>query len=267
MKIILSRKGFDSASGKQPNPIMPDSTLLSLPIPSEKDDRVTTYSSLSWNGRSYYDIIHSLKPKSKIMANDFCHLDPDIRKDVCSRPSEWIPAFGQVDSALTHLRNQQVSIGDIFLFFGWFKATEERNGTLVYKKGAPDLHIIYGYMQIGEIINKEKDVPQWLMKHPHASYRNAWNKNLNAIFLPSDKLSVLPNKKGCDTLDYRENRVLTMPNMPKGRWNLPQFFRNVPISYHPNPWRSNYFQSAGRGQEFVMEATPEVLTWAKQIIE
>ena len=171
MRIILSRKGFDSASGKQPNPIMPDSTLLSLPIPSEKDDRVTTYSSLSWNGRSYYDIIHSLKPKSKIMANDFCHLDPDIRKDVCSRPSEWKPAFGQVDSALTHLRNQQVSIGDIFLFFGWFKATEERNGTLVYKKGAPDLHIIYGYMQIGEIINKEKDVPQWLMKHPHASYR------------------------------------------------------------------------------------------------
>lgn len=33
MKIILSRKGFDSSNGGQPNPIMPDGTLLSLPIP------------------------------------------------------------------------------------------------------------------------------------------------------------------------------------------------------------------------------------------
>jgi len=33
MKIILSRKGFDSSYGGYPSPILPDKTLLSLPIP------------------------------------------------------------------------------------------------------------------------------------------------------------------------------------------------------------------------------------------
>ena len=38
MKIILSRKGFDSGSGGYPNPIMPNGTLLPLPIPSKNDE-------------------------------------------------------------------------------------------------------------------------------------------------------------------------------------------------------------------------------------
>ena len=37
MKIILSRKGFDSANGGIVSPIMEDETLISFPIPSEDD--------------------------------------------------------------------------------------------------------------------------------------------------------------------------------------------------------------------------------------
>lgn len=33
MKIILSRKGFDSENGGYPSPILPDGSLLSIPIP------------------------------------------------------------------------------------------------------------------------------------------------------------------------------------------------------------------------------------------
>lgn len=33
MKVILSRKGMDSEAGGIPSPILPDGTLLSLPIP------------------------------------------------------------------------------------------------------------------------------------------------------------------------------------------------------------------------------------------
>ena len=36
MKVILSRKGMDSESGRVASPILPDGTLLSLPIPIEK---------------------------------------------------------------------------------------------------------------------------------------------------------------------------------------------------------------------------------------
>lgn len=35
MKVILSRKGMDSKSGGIANPILPDGTLLSLPIPDK----------------------------------------------------------------------------------------------------------------------------------------------------------------------------------------------------------------------------------------
>lgn len=33
MKVVLSRKGMDSAAGGIPSPILPDGTLLSFPIP------------------------------------------------------------------------------------------------------------------------------------------------------------------------------------------------------------------------------------------
>ncbi len=35
MKVILSRKGMDSTSGGIASPILPDGTLLSLPIPDK----------------------------------------------------------------------------------------------------------------------------------------------------------------------------------------------------------------------------------------
>ncbi len=38
MKLILSRKGSDSKYGRMPSPILPDGTLLSLPIPSADSD-------------------------------------------------------------------------------------------------------------------------------------------------------------------------------------------------------------------------------------
>lgn len=177
MKIILSRKGFDSSYGKQPNPILPDGTLLSLPIPDENGNN--TFSSLQWNGTSYYDIIHSLKPRTTIGTEDMCHLDPDLRKEVKDRLSGWEPAFGQSGAALSHLRNMSVGEGDLFLFFGRFKETEEnKKGELVFKKGAKDLHIIYGYMQIGETIDvtdvlKGKiKAPDWLKEHPHIGDKN-----------------------------------------------------------------------------------------------
>jgi len=265
MKIVLSRKGFDSSRGTQPNPIMPDGTLLSLPIPDEKGNN--TFASLRWGEMSYYDIISSLNPRTKWRADSLCHLDPDIRKEVKDRLPGWRPAFGQSGSALSHLRKQGVTTGDLFLFFGWFKATEIRNEELAYKKDAPDQHIIYGYMQIGNIVKVGSKIPEWLKEHPHIADKKDRNNELNDVFLPSDTLSFLPELKGCDVLYYRPDRVLTKVGMSRGCWDLPSFFKDMEISYHPNPWKKDCFKSAGRGQEFVMDATPEIIDWAKQIIE
>ena len=42
MKVVLSRKGFDSANGGIMSPIFEDGTMVSFPIPS-KDVRRTTF--------------------------------------------------------------------------------------------------------------------------------------------------------------------------------------------------------------------------------
>lgn len=264
MKIILSRKGFDSTSGKQANPIMPDGTLLSLPIPDEED--AISFSSLQWNGMSYYDIIHSLNPKTKYTIDSRCHLDPDLRKNVKDRLPNWKPAFGQMNASLSHLRNQNVSVGDIFLFYGWFREAEQKDGGFQYKKDGLDAHIIYGYMEVGEIIECKEDVPKWCIEHPHFMYDHSWKAKKNAIYLPAERLTIIPSLSGCDILDYRRDRVLTKDGMSRRYWNLPDFFKKVKISYNAYSWQDGCFKSAGRGQEFVMDATPEIINWVKHII-
>lgn len=64
MKIILSRKGFDSENGGYPSPIMPDGRLISLPIPSWDDN---CYSDLILDNEiSYFDIMQQLKPTIRV---------------------------------------------------------------------------------------------------------------------------------------------------------------------------------------------------------
>ena len=62
MKVILSRKGFDSAFGGYPSPILPSGEMVSLPIPFNDAIR---YSDLSISGSTYYDLMADLKPRIK----------------------------------------------------------------------------------------------------------------------------------------------------------------------------------------------------------
>jgi len=54
MKVILSRKGMDSESGVMPSPILPDGTLLSLPIPDRKSNK--RYEDLEYRGQNIKEI-------------------------------------------------------------------------------------------------------------------------------------------------------------------------------------------------------------------
>ena len=57
MKVILSRKGMDSEAGGMASPILPDGTLLSLPIPGENSNQ--QYGGLYYGGHSFREIIIS----------------------------------------------------------------------------------------------------------------------------------------------------------------------------------------------------------------
>lgn len=262
MKIILSRKGFDSENGGQQSPVMPDGTLLSLPIPS-KDDNVR-FTDLYYQNTSYYDVIRQLKPSTKIKANYTCHLDPDIRIDAIARDENWKGLFGQVDAAQKHLHNQGVGTGDLFLFYGWFRETEEAPKGLRYIHNAPDLHVIYGYLQIGRMYSLSEELPSYAVKHPHAS---RFNKKNNCIYEASDRLSLCPSMPGFGCLSYKKSVVLTKDNEPRSHWNLPDVFRQVPISYHTvESFKDGYFESAKKGQEFVINANEKAIEYFTKMI-
>ena len=62
MKVILSRKGFDSVYGGYPSPILPGGEMVSLPIPLEDSIR---YSDLKIGDLTYYDLMKDLRPNIK----------------------------------------------------------------------------------------------------------------------------------------------------------------------------------------------------------
>ena len=263
MKVILSRKGFDSKFGGQPSPIMPDGTLLSLPIPNRNESIL--FNDLNYRGKSYYEIIKELKPTSKINDDHFCHLDPDLREDIYVRSTLWQPLFGQADTAQIHLASQGVSKGDLFLFFGTFRQTEEISGKLQYKRNSKDVHIMFGYMQIGTIYNDSSVFPKEITYHPHAKSFFS-EKKINCIYGASKELSFMTSINGSGNFKFDKQLILTKEGYPKSRWNLPAFFKNINISYHNrDSFKEDYFQSAWIGQEFVMNADEKVLEWVKNL--
>ncbi len=261
MKIIFSRKGFDWANGGTPSPVMPDGTMLSMPIPSGDDEPLFA---LYYKDRAYSEIMNELKPSGDFSLMNIHH-DPDIRKD-CRKelPEGWVPAFGQIDQAESHLENQGVKVGDLFLFFGWFGMTQEKNGHLKYISKEKDKHMIWGYMQIGKISRgKECLNYPW---HPHCyDYGN------NTIYEASEKLiinGVDTGLPGAGCLKYSKDVVLTKDDETRSRWLLPDFFKEVNISCHKKEdfKPEGYFQTVKIGQEFVVSSDDRVTEWAKSII-
>lgn len=267
MRIILSRKGFDSANGGIASPVLSDGTMLSLPIPANKnpqDDKgdFSRFSDLRFDGKTYFDIIKSLKPNFE---NRECHLDPDIRTGVINPPN-WVEAFGQC-SAQGHLQNQKVGVGDLFLFFGWFKETKKIGGKLEFVGN--DFHAIYGYMQIGEII--KGDAIKNYAWHPHAQ-KIFLEKKRNTLYLPTEKLTIngeVINKKGCGVFQFNKDLVLTKKDMTRSKWELSDWMKDAEMSYRRKDSinsEENYFKSADIGQEFVIQPHAGAIEWAKKLL-
>ncbi|QDH77809.1 hypothetical protein FKX85_01605 [Echinicola soli] len=264
MRIILSRKGFDAQYGGQPSPILPDGALLSLPIPEPRD--TLAFEDLRHGEHTYWDIIRSLHPATKLSGASTCHLDPDLDRKVLPRDPTWRPLLGQTGAAQGHLAKCGVGKGDLFLFFGTFRQAEMGDDGLVYQKGAPVVHLIFGYLEVGEVVDQFDAFRSEMHYHAHAQERFREMKN-NCIYRASEQLSFLPERPGGGILNFHQGLQLTKPGFSKSRWQLPSCFKEVSISYHTsNSFRPGYFQSAAKGQEFVITANEKVKDWAKRLI-
>lgn len=255
-KIILSRKGFDSSNGGIPSPIFENGDMVSLPIPNDRD--INKYSDLFYGVMSYWNLLNDLGYSSK---NHCCHLDPGLYQNIKPRPEHWKACFGQSGVALRHLHKKEIDIGDVFLFFGWFRKVKEEGRKISFQKGSSDFHAVFGYLQIGEVLltQEEMKAVDW---HPHAKDGEG---NPNAIFVASEKLldTDLP---GYGTFKLSDELILTKPRLSRSKWVLPECMIGREISYHkPTSQKDDYFQSAMIGQEFVMESSENIEQWIKRI--
>lgn len=237
MKIVFSRKGFDSTYGGAPSPIV-EGRPVSLPIPASRGES-TTYGALGLDG------LVAQATRGRMSGRDRCHDDPMFGNGLC-----WL---GQVNQAQGHLGNQGVGKGDVFLFFGLFgdPETGERH------------HRIFGWMRVS--CHGPPDLvrtwPGWREPpRPHPHFHGEWGKS-NTIYHGVGR---------CAATASGQLR-LTRPGGPLNRWIVPPWLGRHGLSYHARPRRwigDSELDSVRRGQEFVCDIGEDSAPrrWLEQVI-
>ncbi len=280
MKLILSRKGFDSSSGGVPSPIFPDGRMVSLPIPDKSS--VVTYRDISHKGSSMGKLVADLTG-GRIPPDYHAHLDPDLVASSLPRLPHWQPLFGQTGQAQSHLRNNNVGPGDLFLFFGLFRRVEMLNGTYTWVRDAQPSHVLWGWLQVAEVLHIGKSRPQgyeWAQYHPH--FNRGADPN-NVVYVSRQRLRIdgierdVPGA-GAFTKFHCDLQLTASYGTKSSTWELPKWFfpeNKNPLTYHSDKqrWRKRgervELESVARGQEFILNCIeyPEAIHWALGLIE
>lgn len=280
MKIILSRKGFDSSFGGVPSPIFPDGRTLSLPIPDKSSP--VKYEDIFYQGSSIGNLVSNLTG-GRIPPYYRAHIDPDLRRDSLKHLPKWRPIFGQTGQAQSHLRNNNVGIGDLFLFFGLFRRVEMINGFYEWVRNAKPYHVIWGWLQVAEVLHLSELQLQgyeWAQYHPHFN-RNAGPNNV--VYVACQRLKISGKERdlpgaGVFSKYHRDLQLTASQGDKLSLWELPGWFfpeNRRPLTYHTDKhrWRKRgdrvELESVVRGQEFVLdcEEYPEATHWALKLIE
>ncbi|MEP0390933.1 hypothetical protein [Erythrobacter sp.] len=236
MRIIFSRKGFDSSAGGGPSPIV-DGAPITLPIPAGAASQ-TTYGDLGLGE------LAAKASRGKLGAKDLCHHDPMfLPNGTC--------AFGQCGAAQTHLERQGVGLGDVFVFFGLFAEEETKEPH----------HRIFAYLKVEEMVPLAGGAPEDLLSiaHPHAL---AMQHSNDVVWRGEGRVARRASKA----------LRLTVPEGPPSLWNRPDWLKRGGLSYHDRPerWlRGGRLKSVARGQEFVADVGRRKVPrdWLDNVIE
>jgi hypothetical protein len=278
MRLIFSRKGFDTQNGGVPSPILPDGRMCSLPIPDGSSQ--IRYSDIMWDDVNLGKVVSDLTG-NRIRGTTRAHLDPDINPAALRRRKGWLGILGPSRPAYTHLQRCGFSEGDLFLFFGWFRQAAWSNGVLRFVPRAPDIHVIFGWLKVETIKPVEEFSAaerRWADYHPHFSPDRTPEE---VICLARSEMS-LPKMThplpGFGVFPVCESILcLTAPFSTRSRWRLPKWFLptkgKTPLSRHADirRWHRTrdwtYLDTVPVGQEFVLDCKeyPETFDWLREI--
>ncbi|MFW6094707.1 MAG: hypothetical protein ACODAC_12095 [Pseudomonadota bacterium] len=274
MKIILSRKGFDSTAGGCPSPIV-DGRPVPLPIPTTMPSPVAFGDLPALLAVAVADLT-----RGRITPDQRCHLDPDIDRRLYPRPAGWRGALGQAGAAQGHLANQGVGPGDLFLFWGLYRPVAPRGRWRF--TGAKE-HRLFGWLQVDEVVHVGRDPEPALRRHPwlagHPHLQPGWGPN-NAVYVAARKLSLggaSPGIPGWGVMS-RGLRLTVEKGSPKGppsHWRCPDWLHprsgGSGMTYHPPArWLDDgTVMAAARGQEFVADVDddPRAVDWIRRVLQ
>ena len=259
--LVISRKGFDATAGGRASPIFANGDIFSVPIPQKKQSP-SRYRELQFKDMSGREILNFIGAKS-ISDDDFYHNDPLLfgQKGI----------FGQAGAPQGELENFGVGRGDLFLFFGWFKQYHQRG---------PDLHHLFGWLQIEKIIKGNSEILKFLSEneliHPHGTTDITQFKN-NTVYIASKNLTFsdsVRDIKGHGVFKKTaENLILTEIGKSRSRWRLPKkYFTNTKNLFRNRlKWKDEekcLVDCSGIGQEFILNAqdNPSVVDWASYLL-
>ena len=239
VRVVLSRKGFDSSSGGYPSPILPDGTLLSLPIPEKhylrepktKEEKLRwktwdkkkfhplVYSDLSLPSSvkeyfkekelsftTYQDVLNELLPKG----------EPKVKGDNCANILRWACHFDPdlIPSVLKRPLEWRC-------LFGQGGGSE----TLLKKHniGANDVFLFFGWfqksiLQKGKLVFDPNDKPgvHLIYGYMQVEYKISHNENRDKVrtwmsYHPHLNLKAWNNERnaiyvGRKTLSWKEKK-------------------------------------------------------------
>ena len=265
-----------------PSPILPDGRLLPLPIPASHD--AFQMQDLAVDDVDLSSLLFDLS-QGRHSLQTTIHLDPDLNRRPDLQLSGWRPSLGQTGAAQSHLAAQMVGVGDVFLFFGWFRQIEKAQGRWRYDRDAPNLHLLFGWLEVGDVVpvvvDRERALQKypWIRNHPHVANPSHYTHPANTLYVASERSRFVPGIEGAGLFpQLREPLLLTAPGRSRSAWQLPRWFfptTNRPaLSYHQrlDRWTLGpdhcQLQSVAKGQEFVLRAGqyPESEHWLRNIL-
>jgi hypothetical protein len=224
--------------------------------------------------------------RQRLSLNTVVHLDPDLHRTPAKRLEGWRPALGQTSHAQSHLEAHGVGVGDVFLFFGWFRSVELVAGRWRYASRAPNLHVVFGWLEIDGVLpvvkSREKCLSHfpWIADHPHLVSPEHYTDERNTLYIAARRSTYanMAQFGGGQFERYVPKLQLTRPGSSRSVWSLPNWFmpeaNRPPLSYHgqANRWTVDEsrvtLRSVAKGQEFVLDvdAYPEAEGWIREVI-